>query len=73
VLEAGAKVLHFDGTGLVLLTKRLFRGWFARRWCEEGAQAVELTVSELSFFLEGCELAGRWRLSPPMVDEKRLR
>ncbi|NPC76635.1 hypothetical protein HPP05_43695, partial [Corallococcus exiguus] len=23
-----AKVLHFDGTGLVLLTKRLFRGRF---------------------------------------------
>ena len=67
-----AKVLHFDGTGLVLLTKRLFRGRFARPWCEQGAQAVELTVSELSLFLEGCELAGRWRLSPPAVDEKVL-
>ncbi len=67
-----AKVLHFDGTGLVLLTKRLFQGRFARPWCEEGAQAVELTVSELSLFLEGCELAGRWRLSPPAVDEKVL-
>jgi transposase len=33
---------------------------------------VELTVSELSLFLEGCELAGRWRLSPPTVDEKVL-
>jgi transposase len=48
-----AKVLHFDGTGLVLLTKRLFRGRLARPWCEEGAQAMELTVSELSLFLEG--------------------
>ncbi|AKF87011.1 hypothetical protein MFUL124B02_36360 [Myxococcus fulvus 124B02] len=67
-----AKVLHFDGTGLVLLTKRLFRGRFAKPWCEEGAQAVELTVSELSLFLEGCALAGRWRLSPPAVDEKVL-
>lgn len=67
-----AKVLHFDGTGLVLLNKRLFRGRFARPWCEEGAQAVELTVSELSLFLEGCELAGRWKLSPPAVDEKVL-
>ena len=67
-----AKVLYFDGTGLVLLTKRLFRGRFARPWCEEGAQAVELTVSELALFLEGCELAGRWKLSPPAVDEKVL-
>lgn len=67
-----AKVLHFDGTGLVLLTKRLFRGRFARPWCDEGAQAVELTVNELALFLEGCELAGRWKLSPPAVDEKVL-
>ncbi|WP_426745953.1 IS66 family insertion sequence element accessory protein TnpB [Myxococcus faecalis] len=67
-----AKVLHFDGTGLVLLTKRLFRGRFARPWSQEGAQAVELTVSELSLFLEGCELAGRWKLSPPAVDDKVL-
>ena len=67
-----AKVLHFDGTGLVLLTKRLFQGRFARPWCDEGTQEVELTVTELSLFLEGCELAGRWKLSPPVVDEKIL-
>jgi transposase len=67
-----AKVLHFDGTGLVLLTKRLFQGRFARPWADEGAQAVELTMSELALFLEGCELAGRWKLSPPAVDEKVL-
>ncbi len=67
-----AKVLYFDGTGLVLVTKRLFRGRFARPWVEAGAHSVELTVSELSLFLEGCELAGRWRLSPPAMDEKTL-
>lgn len=67
-----AKVLYFDGTGLVLLTKRLFQGRFARPWAEEGAASVELTASELSLFLEGCELAGRWKLSPPAVDEKIL-
>ena len=67
-----AKVLYFDGTGLVLVTKRLFRGHFARPWAEAGAHSVELTVSELSLFLEGCELAGRWKLSPPVVDEKTL-
>jgi transposase len=67
-----AKVLYFDGTGLVLLTKRLYRGRFARPWAEEGAASVELTASELALFLEGCELAGRWKLSPPAVDEKVL-
>lgn len=68
-----AKVLYFDGTGLVLLTKRLYRGRFARPWAEEGAATVELTASELSLFLEGCELAGRWKLSPPRWTRKSLR
>jgi len=67
-----AKVLYFDGTGLVLLTKRLFKGRFARPWVQQGAASVELTVTELSLFLEGCELAGRWRLSPPAFEEKEL-
>lgn len=67
-----AKVLYFDGTGLVLMTKRLFRGRFARPWADEGACSVELTVAELSLFLEGCELAGRWKLSPPAFEEKTL-
>ena len=67
-----AKVLYFDGTGLLLLTKRLFKGRFARPWVQAGAPSVELTVAELSLFLEGCELAGRWKLSPPAFEEKEL-
>ena len=67
-----AKVLSFDGTGLVLLTKRLFKGRFARPWAREGAASVEMTGAELSLFLEGCELAGRWKLSPPAFEEKEL-
>jgi transposase len=67
-----AKVLYFDGTGLVLLTKRLFKGRFARPWVHAGEPSVELTVAELSLFLEGCELAGRWKLSPPAFEEKEL-
>lgn len=67
-----AKVLYFDGTGLVLLTKRLFKGRFARPWTPAGAASVEMTVAELSLFLEGCELAGRWKLSPPVFEEKEL-
>ena len=67
-----AKVLYFDGTGLVLVQKRLFQGRFARPWPQKGATSVELTVAELALFLEGCELAGRWKLSPPAFDEKTL-
>ena len=67
-----AKVLYFDGTGLVLLTKRLFKGRFARPWAPAGAASVEMTGAELSLFLEGCELAGRWKLSPPAFEEKEL-
>jgi transposase len=33
---------------------------------------MELTVAGLSLFLEGCELAGRWKLSPPAFEEKTL-
>ncbi|QRK12698.1 IS66 family insertion sequence element accessory protein TnpB [Archangium violaceum] len=39
-----AKVLYFDGTGLVLLTKRLFKGRFASPWVQAGAASVVLTV-----------------------------
>ena len=31
-----------------------------------------MTGAELSLFLEGCELAGRWKLSPPAFEEKEL-
>ena len=70
-----AKVLFWDGTGMCLYMKRLEIGRFARLWplpsdAERGAKpesstAVTLTPSELSLFLEGCELVGRTPLSPP--------
>lgn len=62
-----AKVLWYDGTGLCLLAKRLDAGRFAKLWAE-ASEDVTLTVSELSLFLEGCELVGRVSLSPPVVD-----
>lgn len=37
-----AKVLYFDGTGLVLLTERLFQARFARRWPDKRAASVGL-------------------------------
>lgn len=71
-----AKVLWFDGTGLCILAKRMEKGKFAAVWerargfrnaGSESASKAEsaMTVSELSLYLEGCEVVGRQRLSPP--------
>ena len=62
-----AKVLWYDGTGLCLLSKRLDRGRFATLWRDAEAK-LELSVSELQLFLEGCEVVGRMPLSPPPID-----
>jgi transposase len=59
-----AKVLFWDGTGLVVYAKRLERGCFTAPWRNARDGAVEMTVPELALFLEGSHLAGRVRLSP---------
>ena len=67
-----AKVLLWDGTGLCIYAKRLEQGRFAHLWRSEPSQALELSSSELSLFLEGCELVGQMSLSPPRLSEKSL-
>ena len=62
--RTSAKVLVYDGTGLGLYCKRLERGRFACLWKGPPGEPVALTTTELSLFLEGCELVGRQRLSP---------
>jgi transposase len=62
-----AKVLVWDGTGLLIYHKRLERGRFACLWQKGGDGAVELTVSELALFLEGCRIVGQLRLSPAPI------
>jgi len=62
-----AKVLVWDGTGLLVYHKRLERGQFACLWKSESGEPVELTVNELALFLEGCRLIGQQRLSPAPV------
>jgi transposase len=59
-----AKVLHWDGTGLCLYAKRLEKGKFACLWTADD-DAVRLTTTELSLFLEGSKLVGKIKLSPP--------
>ena len=67
-----AKVLLWDGTGLCVYAKRLEKGRFARLWRAVEGEALELSSSELQLFLEGCELVGQMRLSPPPLGEKSL-
>jgi transposase len=67
-----AKVLLWDGTGLCLYSKRLERGRFARLWGGEDTTSVELTMSELSLFLEGSRLVGKVPVSPQKLCFKCL-
>ena len=65
--RTSSKVLHFDGTGLCIYSKRLETGCFACLWANGPGQPVRLTMSELALFLEGSRLAGRIPLSPPAL------
>ena len=69
-----AKALWWDGTGLMLLSKRLVKGRFAAPWERAGKGAILWTTTELALFLEGSELVGRRAVSPPAWEpgERRL-
>ncbi len=66
-----AKVLVWDGTGACLYTKRLEEGRFACLWRTPKRRELDLSVTELSLFLEGCKEIGRRCLSPSRIDPKR--
>jgi transposase len=68
-----AKVLYFDGTGLCLLSKRLEKGKFSPLWKRKRAGGFELTLSELSLFIEGSDAVGRMALSPALLTHADLR
>ena len=68
-----AKVLYFDGTGLCLFSKRLESGSFATPWKGPMSRRLELTMNELSLFIEGSEALGRMQLSPPLLKKADLR
>lgn len=64
-----AKVLWYDGTGLCLLAKRLDEGLFAKLWMADAV--LELSMSELSLLIEGCDVLSRLPLSPKATDPKK--
>lgn len=59
-----AKVLYFDGSGYVILYKRRTEGTFPRLWSRPEADptGIQLSASELSLFLEGCQLLSKTSL-----------
>ena len=64
-----AKVLYFDGTGLCLFSKRMSSAKFPAPWKMTRRQ---LTLSELSLFIEGAS-AVRQKLSPPVLRKADLK
>lgn len=66
-----AKVLLWDGTGMVIYAKRLEEGRFAPLWRRSEADQLEMSSAELELYLEGCQEVARRRLSPRKVDPNR--
>lgn len=64
--RSSCKCLYYDGTGLVLICKRLENGLFARINPLHPDDII-LTQAEFSLFFEGADLNKRFIESPPHV------
>lgn len=64
--RSSMKCLFYDGTGLVLLCKRLERGLFSRINPMYSAEIV-LTAAEFALYFEGADLEKRFVESPAVI------
>jgi transposase len=64
--RSSIKCLYYDGTGLVLLCKRLARGVFSRINPMFKGEIV-LTAAEFALFFEGADLEKRFVESPSEI------
>jgi transposase len=67
--RTSVKCLYYDGTGLVLICKRLEKGVFARINPMYKKEIV-LTQAEFSLFFEGADLEKRFIDSPREISKK---
>jgi transposase len=63
------KCLYYDGTGLVIISKRLERGLFSRINPMYGKEVV-LTEAEFGLFFEGANLEKRFIESPVEIKKQ---
>jgi transposase len=67
-----AKILHFDGTGMCMLSKRLEKGNFVALWKLAARSTIPLTRAELELFLQGSHLIARFKQAPEDLTDKDL-
>jgi transposase len=67
-----AKVLHFDGTGLIVWAKRLERGRFAPMYRKKREGGLELSPSECALLLERKRARGSVRIEPAAAPASRF-
>lgn len=69
--RTSCKCLYYDGTGLVIVSKRMERGLFSKinPWYR---REIVLTQAEFNLFFEGANLNKRFIESPPEISNKRL-
>ena len=69
--RTSCKCLYYDGTGLVLICKRLENGLFARVNPFHSGN-ITLTQAEFNLFFEGADLNKRFIESPPEIKKTSL-
>ena len=69
--RTSCKCLYYDGTGLVIVSKRMERGVFAKINPWHRGEVI-LTQAEFNLFFEGADLNKRFIESPAQISTKRL-
>jgi transposase len=69
--RTSCKCLYYDGTGLVIIAKRLEKGLFSRINPMYGKEVV-LTQAEFSLFFEGANLEKRFIESPVEIKKRAV-
>ncbi len=67
--RTSCKCLFYDGTGLVIIAKRLEKGLFSRL-NPFHKEPIVLTQAEFSLFFEGADLTKRFIDSPKEINKR---